>query len=350
MRKQNKKTTSIILVVFLFALLIPLMQYAQPLYQYFFTKEISLNKTDNHINILLLGIGGGKHDGPNLTDSMILVSINPKENKTTLISIPRDLWIPELRTKINGAYATGEAKQKGGGIILTDAAVSKLLDQDIDYTVRIDFTGFVKAVDLVGGLDVVVERELDDYEYPISGKENDACGHTDEEMQELATASSQLEAFPCRYKHIHFASGKQHMNGEKALEFVRSRHAQGAEGSDFARSKRQGKILSAFRQQVFSYETLLNPIKVISLYNALKENVDTNIPQSSLDDFLKLAQQMKDAKVESVVIDGELLTHPPISAEHNNAWVFIPRSGNGVYTQIQAYTSCVIDGKNCTKN
>src|SRR4051812_32852477 len=68
-------------------------------------KDINLKQTqDKKINILILGVGGGSHDGPNLTDTIIFASVDPQLKKTTLVSIPRDLWIPDLHAKINAAY------------------------------------------------------------------------------------------------------------------------------------------------------------------------------------------------------------------------------------------------------
>ena len=70
-----------------------IIKYIPVLYDLAFKKEIALRQSDQRINILLLGIGGGKHDGPNLTDTLILASVDPQTNKVTLISVPRDLWI-----------------------------------------------------------------------------------------------------------------------------------------------------------------------------------------------------------------------------------------------------------------
>ncbi len=273
------------------------------MFQLLFNKNIDLKKTtNNHINILLLGIGGGNHEGPNLTDTIIFMSIDPKTKKIDLFSIPRDMWVPDLRAKINTAYAYGEEKEKGGGLKLAKAVVKKILGQPVDYGIRIDFDGFIKAIDLVGGLDITVDNVLDDYEYPIAGKENETCGHTEEELIELATASSQLDAFPCRYKHIHFDKGPQHMTGKSALEYVRSRHAQGYEGSDFARSRRQEKVITAFKNKVFSIETFFNPTKLLGLYGTLQDSIDTDIKQDEFDDFIRLAPQLKRGKMERAKI------------------------------------------------
>lgn len=352
MRKRVVLVIAILLLIVFGRLLVSLVNLTPVLFQYLFNNEITLKTKEDRINMLLLGIGGGTHEGPNLTDTIIFASIDPKLHKISLVSVPRDLWVPDLRAKINTAYAIGEERQKGGGLTLTKAAVSKIMNQQIDYGIRVDFTGFVKAVDLVGGIDVTVDRAFDDYEYPVEGKENDLCGRSQEEIDQLATQSAQtdLDIFPCRYEHIHFDKGQTHMDGKTALKFVRSRHALGEEGTDFARSNRQEKVIAAFKAKVFSLGTLLNPLKLVSLYQAVRDNVDTDIQQTEFDDFAKLAQKERDAKLETIVIDiGDakikregLLLNPPITKEYENQWVLIPTAGNGNFSQIQKVISCEI--------
>ena len=360
----RKRAIAVIFILFLFlagGFLVQAGKYIPALLQLLFQKEIHLQTTDEkNINILLLGIGGGTHDGPDLTDTMIFASIDPDSKKVTMVSIPRDLWMPELTQKINFAYADGEVKQEGGGIIAAKAAVQKLVGQDIDYVLRIDFDGFVKAVDMVGGLEVTVDKPLDDYKYPITGKETDSCGLDDEKIAslsaEIATGSaSENEAFPCRYEHLHFDEGEQEMSGIEALKFVRSRHGENGEGSDFARSKRQEKVISAFKDKIFSVGTFLNPVKIVSLSNVLQSSIDTNIKENEYDDFVKLAQKLKGATLTSIVLDiGDesdgrfgILEQPPISKTYNNQYVLIPRVGNGNYSEIEEYVDCVIKIGKC---
>ena len=342
--KQILLVVGIILFVLVGKFVIEGIRYAPVLYQLLFHKEIGLKRAENNkINILLLGIGGGKHDGPNLTDTIIFASVDSASQTAHLVSLPRDLWVKEIDSKINKAYANGEDKKEGTGLPLVKAVVGRVVNQKIDYVVRVDFTGFVQIIDLLGGIDVEVERTLDDYEYPISGKETDTCEKPEEDLPLLATASSQLDAFPCRYEHLYILKGKQHMDGELALKFVRSRHAVGAEGSDFARSKRQEKVIQAVREKVFSAGTLLNPLKVSALYETVKSSIDTDISQDEFDDFIRLAQKMQHGKISSAVIDAGdeeregLLINPPLSEEYGYQWVLIPRAGNGVYTEIQAF-------------
>jgi len=333
------------------------------LFQLIFDKDVNLKQSSPAVvNILILGIGGGSHDGPNLTDTIILASIDETKNRVTLTSIPRDLWVPELNganKKINEAYAHGESRKKGGGLTEAKAIVGKITGQPIDYGVRIDFSGFVKSVDIVGGLEIDVENTLDDYGYPIAGMEIDTCGYTDEDIQAfLATASAEKdlqEKFACRYKHLHFDKGLNHMDGQTALEYVRSRHAVGAESGDFARSKRQQKVITAFKDKILSPQTLVNPARILSLYEVIKDSIDTDIQQEELDDFIRLSQKMKNVKIQSLSLDtGDkisqrpgLLSEAPISNEYNYLFVLIPRVGNGNFSEIQKYITCQIEKGSC---
>ncbi|MEK9207226.1 MAG: LCP family protein, partial [Patescibacteria group bacterium] len=280
------------LFVFLFFVVVFGLEFLQVtrsispiLFQVLFNKNIELKKSSpERINLLLLGRGGGKHEGPNLSDTIIFASLDLKNPKVTLVSLPRDLWSADLNGRINSAYAVGETKRKGGGLVLSESVVSKIIGQNIDYGIVIDFSGFVKAVDLMGGIDVNVDRAFDDYQYPIKGNENELCGHTEEEVVTF-TASNSAETelpgfFPCRYEHLHFNKGLQHMDGETALKYVRSRHAKGNEGTDFARSQRQEKTIKAFMDKVFSLQILVNPAKIVGLYSAVNGSIDTNIKQN----------------------------------------------------------------------
>jgi LCP family protein required for cell wall assembly len=322
---------------------------------------IQLKETkEKRVNLLLLGVGGGTHDGPNLTDTIIFASIDPATKKVTLVSLPRDLWVPDLNAKINTVYTFAEEKEQGTGLSVTKALISKMLGQQIDYAVKIDFEGFEKMIDMAGGLTLDVDNTFDDYEYPLSGKEADPCGLTEDTIASLSGqiasgSASVVESFPCRYEHLHFDQGTVTMDGETALKYVRSRHGTGREGSDFARSKRQEKVITAFKEKMLAADTLLNPVKVVGIVNTLQGSIETDIKENEYDDFVKLAQKIKGAKVSSAIIDvGDqseerfgILTNPPIGPEYHNQWVLSPRVGNGDYEEIQEYVGCFINGKNC---
>ncbi len=363
-KRVRKRVFAAILVFFLVIFGIGIVKFGRyfpALWDLFFKKEIQLKETkEKRVNILILGVGGGTHEGPDLTDTMIFASIDPEKKNVTLVSIPRDLWIPELKAKINTAYTYGEAKQKGNGLVLTKATVVKLLGQQVDYAIKIDFNGFIKAVDMVGGLDIDVDHTFDDYQYPVTGEEDNPCGHTEIEVAslsaQLATGSaSELDSFPCRYEHIHYDKGPNQMDGKTALKYVRSRHALGVEGSDFARSKRQEKVITSFKEKAFSLGIILNPVKAFGLISTVKDSIDTDIKDDEYDDFVKLAQKMRGASIKSTTLDiGDvqegrlgLLDSPRPSEEYGKQWVLAPRTGNGNFSEIHSFINCEINLRNC---
>ena len=180
------------------------------------------------INIALYGYGGDGHDGSYLSDSIMVVSIQPRATgppQVSEISIPRDWEVPiNLGTaaaprihyaKINEAYAdgmSGESTQFGStstaGHKLADQTLENLLRIHIDHYIGLDFYVFKDAVDAVGGVNVNVQNTFTDYQYP-AGECNGDYGEN------------------CGYMTVHFDAGPQHMNGARALIFSRSRHANG---------------------------------------------------------------------------------------------------------------------------
>lgn len=320
-------------------------------------KAINLTKPEKEsFNIALLGIGGGNHEGPDLSDTMIVANVNIKQNKVYMFSIPRDLWIPGVKDKVNAIYA--EAKKKNNEIPAVSQILEKITGQKIDYVLVLDFEGFRKLVDYLGGIDVEVANTLDDYHYPVEGLEDDNCGKSDDDIRAFtATSSAEQDLwdyFPCRYVHLHVDKGKVHMDGQLALEFVRSRHGVGSEGSDYARSRRQQLVISALKDKAFSLGVILNPVKLIGVYNILSANIDTNIDTGKVDDFIKLANKLKQGEIKNYVFEegtGDkpgLLMHPDITDKYGLKWVLVPRVGDGNFSEIQNYVTCITSGSECT--
>lgn len=358
---MRKKIGLLIIIAFIIFVVVKAWGFissAAPIATNLILPQAQLKETNGHTNVLLLGIGGGSHDGPNLTDTIMLASIDWKKSKVTLVSIPRDLWVPDINyplKKINEAYSIGGKDQ-------ARATVQEVTGQPIHYVLRLDFQGFVKAIDAIGGVDVTVQRTLDDYNYPISGMEDDTCGHSPSELQAFnASLSASLTPdedvfnfFPCRFKHLHFDPGLQHMDGETALEFARSRHGVGVEGTDFARSARQQLIIEAVRSKLIS-SAFLNPGKLLDLYNIMKGSIDTDITQQEIGIFLNKGIALKDAKINTAVIDfgdyttgrSGLLDNAPVNADYDYAATLIPRVGNGDFSEIQKYITCEITKGNC---
>lgn len=225
-----------------------------------------VQKDKNRINILVAGIGGDNHDGGMLTDTILFTSIDTVNNKAATLNIPRDLFVDLGNnygyTKINAANAFGEQEKAGSGMELLTTKVEEILNQDIKYYLRIDFNGFEKIIDELGGITVNVEKSFTDNQYPT-------------------------EDFG--YKVVSFSAGTQYMSGYTALEYARSRHGNNGEGSDFARSKRQQQILTAVKDKVFSSDGIYNPTKLFSLIGEFKKNISTNIGYKDLYTLYKLA-------------------------------------------------------------
>ncbi len=296
-------------------------------------------KSDNgRVNILLLGVGGEGHDGPYLSDSIILASIDKKGQDVALINIPRDLWVPDLSQKINAAYAFGQEKDKKG-LEVAKKTVSGLFGVPIHYGFRIDFNGFKKAIDLVGGLDINVENSFTDPTYPVVGKENDTCGiqieNKNSDVYFIDASRSAIllteenNPFFCRYEVLTFEKGQTHVDGKTALKFVRSRHGDNGENSDFARSARQEKVLTAFKQKIFSTETLLNPKKIADLVSAFSNSIDTDIKTEDIPVFAKLVQKSKDAAINRIVLDvgrDTSVLEEGNPADHGGQYVLVPKN------------------------
>lgn len=273
------------------------------------------------VNFLVMGIGGGNHEGADLTDSIFFVSIDKTLGDTALISIPRDLWVYSLRAKINTAYHYGNQKQTNGGFILAKSAISEVLNQPVDYVVIIDFSGFEKLIDRLGGIDVKVARTLDDYQFPITGKEDDLCGGDPE--------------YKCRYEHLHVESGVVHMDGALALKYVRSRHAEGEEGTDYDRSRRQQEVILAIRNKVFSTKTLFNFKTMSQIFSNLSSSIITDIPQELYLSLFNLGLKVSHSQIRTTAIGESLVSNPPVSANFDYQWVLIPKDNN--YSSLASY-------------
>ena len=306
--------------------------------------DTGLKSTKSRVNILLLGTGGQNHEGPDLTDTMILVSVDKHAKDVVLVSIPRDLWVPSLSAKINSAYAFGQEENRKGKERAKNI-VAELFDLPIHYAFRIDFDGFVKAIDLVSGIDVQVDNAFSDPKYPIAGKEDDTCGIEIETKEENganivyfkdATGSATLltsenDPFTCRYETVTFAQGLIHMDGTTALKFARSRFGTGGEGSDFARSARQQKVILTFRQKVLSAQTLTNPKTVIDLANTFGQSIDTDITDSDVPLFIKLGQKIDPSLTRNVVLDAQSeasLLEIGDFTNHGGQFVLVPKNNS----------------------
>lgn len=278
----------------------------------------------DRINILLAGIGGAGHDGAYLADTIIVVSIKPSTGEVATLSVPRDLYvdIPGYGwRKINNALAFGrESNYPGGGEALLASVVSKIISQPIDYYARVDFAGFRKIIDDIGGIDIYVDNSFADYEYPD---------------------------YNYGYQTISFTKGWEHMSGERALQFVRSRHGTNGEGSDFARSKRQQKVLMALKDKLFSLNTFTNPSSIVSALSDLGNHNQTNLQLWEILRLAKLVQNIQKDQIITRVLDtgpdGLLIN----DTTPDGAYILRPKSGN--FSEIQYLATNIFNTSRITR-
>lgn len=281
---------------------------------YFLTPKI-----ETPISVLVMGKGGAGHDAPDLTDTMILATV--AEDKVTLVSLPRDIWVPEIRAKLNSAYYWG--KEKSEGYKLVNEAVGSITGVQPNHNLVIDFSIFKDLIDALEGIEVDVQNTFIDEKYPIAGKEDDSC-------------------ILCRYETIKFEKGITTMNGETALKFVRSRNAEGDEGTDFAREARQQLVITAIKNKVSSSGVFLSPRKLLKIRKVVTQSIETDIPNSLFIPLLKKAYAARN-NINSSVIPEDFLVNPPISRKYDNQYVLIPKSKNGSWDEMKEWYQKLID-------
>jgi len=315
-------------------------------------------------SLLLLGYGGGNHDGAYLTDSMMVVHIDPKNKKIFLISIPRDIWI-KIPTngndgsywKINAAYELGlddtsypnkqeQFKGSDGGGRLAEYMVSQVTGIPIDYFVGMDFSGFTKTIDTLGGVDINVEKTFDDYQYPIDGKETDTCGHTDAEIASLSAqlaspsaTMTELDAFPCRYEHLHFDKGETHMNGITALKYVRSRHSI-QDGTDFGRAQRQRNLLVTVKQKIFSIGFIP---RIIPFVSSLGDDIRTDVNLDDVKTLIQNANVLNKYQITTLAITDQNFLDDTFS--NDGQAILIPKDGLDNWSSVHKWISDQLSGK-----
>jgi LCP family protein required for cell wall assembly len=263
-------------------------------------------KHGQQVNILLLGMGGEQNDAPYLTDSIMAVTIDPATGRVMLASIPRDLVVhmnlqtPSSRTwtnKINAAYEVPltniiccvdpQYSGRDGGGKAAEHEVGKITGLTFDRYIAVDFVAFRDMVNALGGVDVCLTTNLDDYEYPDYFNGYVRGG-------------------------IHYKAGCQHLNGEQALQVARSRHAvEPQQSSDFGRARRQQDIMQAIKKKA----TTVNGFsKAPQLLDALQKNIHTDMSISDMKAVYDWGKNLPDTSIirtaltaPSAVADGNLL-------------------------------------------
>ncbi len=275
---------------------------------------------DGRVNILLLGRGGEGHAGADLTDTMLLASIDPVNNKASLVSVPRDLWVKTPsggNSKINALFADAKSralnkngdkkKAEEAGVKSVQDTVKSVLGVPIHYYAMIDFLAFKQAVDTVGGVDFEVTAQT-------------------------AVSERLYDTTIGKPYFLDVKPGMQHFDGQRALFYSRSRHT--SPRGDFDRAERQRVFIQALVQKISSAKTYTNPVKVSQLMDTFGDRVSTDM---SIDDAMRLMTIGKaiGGSFESVDFadPAKPLMKTGMIGEQS---VVMPAAGIGDYSQIQA--------------
>jgi LCP family protein required for cell wall assembly len=248
------------------------------------------------VNLLLLGYGGSENDAPYLTDTDMVLSIDPTDHRAVMASVPRDLEVRVCPyadghcdvTKLNVAYSTGMYdaeypgkkpqftgdKDRGGNLAMQ--TMSQVTGLSFDGYVAVDFKAFRDIVDALGGVQVCLTGPLDDNQYP-DGHDGYIPGG------------------------VHFKAGCQEVNGTQALELARSRHAvQPVEASDFGRIKRQQLLVNAIRKKAMSVDGIT---KAPGLMQALAQDFSTNLNLTDMRVLYEWSKSVPDSSIGRVSVD-----------------------------------------------
>lgn len=275
------------------------------------------------INILLLGIAGKGKPGQNLTDTIIVLSINTKTNRVALLSIPRDLFveIPKAHfwTKINSVYQYGvvsSPKNETEQIAPLLDVIKELTALNVDYYAILNFDGFQKMVDAIGGINIISERDFYDPTYPGPNYS---------------------------YETFELKKGFHQLDGATALKYARERHND-PEG-DFGRAKRQQQVMQSFKNKFFSVGNLANVFALNNFLNALGDNLKTNVGTDEIGAFLELSKKLDTQNINTMVLDAwnkdSLLKISRNIREAVGASALVPRVGN--YIEIQELAQNIFD-------
>jgi LCP family protein required for cell wall assembly len=237
--------------------------------------SLPLKNDRQHTNLLLLGTDtlNYRHTQP-LTDTIIIASLNLSTNTLILLPIPRDIYLPEYNLKINALYAQFYAQEPQTALTETTATFSQLFNLPLHYSLVVSLADVSDFLTLIDGVDVEIANSFTDYQYP----------RDDIDINQVFDPA-------LLYETLTFTAGPTHLDAITAIKFMRSRHAFGSEGNDYARSARQQQVLTAATTKVS--QQLLSQLKrydfsfLAQLYHFYQTHFEEQIPFVELLSYTK---------------------------------------------------------------
>jgi len=267
------------------------------------------------------------HQGGQLTDSIMILSINTRDNSAFMLSVPRDLWVNipgQGHSKINEAYVDGESEHFnesgyfGGGMGLLQETIQQDFSIPIDYYALVDYNAFRDMVNAVGGITVNIQS-------------SDPRGLYDPSVD-----------YATHGPLVRLTNGSHALTGEQALDLARARgDAYGSYGfpqSDFDRTAHQRQMLLALRSKASSSGVLANPLKVSSLFDAVGKNIKTNFSLSEAHRLYDIGKKLNGNAIQSIGLNSAngknlLISYTSYSGESALA----PAAGVDDFSDIRAF-------------
>ncbi len=282
---------------------------------------------NDYKNILILGIDSHESRGevPPLTDTMMLAAMHLPSGQINTLSLPRDLWSDAYATKINALYYYGQERYPNEPERFPAETMAEMLDVPIHHTVVISMSSLAELIDLIGGVEVEIPQGFTDEQFP------------------RPDVDVTVEHDPTKlYKTVTFVEGPATMNGERALEYIRSRHSVDEQGHDLARSERQQLIISSLIQKIMSAQVISDPALLGKLYKHYLNQYDQYLPVVELAALVKQlvpVRQQISLNPHSLTIypddENGAIWHPPVRA-YQNQWVYAIRDQDTLEKQVQS--------------
>ncbi|MFA4817398.1 MAG: LCP family protein [Parcubacteria group bacterium] len=303
-------------------------------------KDELKGEKDGRINLALLGMRGENiPGGGTLADTIMILSIVPKENKISMISIPRDLYVDNPvwgnKTKINAVYAAGEENGKKQGLPEMERVLSDVTGLPISYGASLNFEGFKQVINAIGGVEITLAQP---FEEAVQFDEPHVC---DPNVFTVPTGTYEIKknkrgkitaTYPlCTNPNkecggdFKLPAGKQTLMGDQALCYARSR----ATSNDFERAKRQQQIIQLFKEKLLSAGTLTDFGKLNGILDSLGDNVRSDLQAWEMKRFYELYTGMQNPQTFQRVLEnsGEgLLYNPPETKE--TGYILLPIGDN----------------------
>lgn len=295
--------------------------------------ESGINKqpenTNGYKTILLLGLDTvvNKPDSPQLTDTMLLISINTKTAEINTLSLPRDLWSNDYKTRINALYEYGKERYPDRPEQFPEEVVEALTGIDINHTITMSLENVAEIIDVLGGIEVNVEEGFTDTEFP-------------REDIDLQTAKTHDEL----YETVTFEKGLQYMDGKTTLKYIRSRKSSNLDqGTDVARSNRQQQIVSALVSKILSFDVVKNTDTLATLYLLYDKEFENQFSKLEMISTLNSLYPQKDnievnSHTLSIYPDNEngVITNPPLY-KYSGQWVYEVRNLENLQNEVKKY-------------